>query len=148
MSPKTQSLGQLVLRLALGGVMLPHGLQKALGLFGGQGFSATVDFFEKNLQVPPYLTWLVIAAETLGSLGLIFGLATRLCALGVLAVMAGAVWMVHLDNGFFMNWNATPQQGEGFEYHILAMGMATALVILGGGYYSLDRMLRERKHKG
>jgi putative oxidoreductase len=48
--------------------------------------------------------------------------------------------MVHWQNGFFMNWSGT-QQGEGFEFHLLALGIAIALVIMGGGAASVDRAL-------
>jgi hypothetical protein len=47
----------------------------------------------------------------------------RLAAAGIAAVMLGAVATVHVANGFFMNWGGT-QSGEGFEYHILALGLA------------------------
>ena len=56
--------------------------------------------------------------------------------------MTGAIFMVHLPNGFFMNWFGN-QAGEGFEYHLLAIGMAAALMIAGGGKWSVDRFLAE-----
>jgi putative oxidoreductase len=56
--------------------------------------------------------------------------------------MTGAIFMVHLSNGFFMNWFGK-QAGEGFEYHLLAIGMAVALMIAGGGKWSVDRFLGE-----
>jgi uncharacterized membrane protein YphA (DoxX/SURF4 family) len=46
--------------------------------------------------------------------------------------------MVHLQNGFFMNWMGT-QKGEGFEFHLLALAMAVALLLRGAGAFSLDR---------
>ena len=48
--------------------------------------------------------------------------------------------MVHLPHGFFMNWYGT-QEGEGFEYHILVVGLALASVFLGGGRFSVDRLV-------
>ncbi len=42
-----------------------------------------------------------------------------------------------------MNWSGS-QAGEGFEYHILAVGLAVALIIRGGGTLSLDRVLDAR----
>ncbi len=133
----------LVLRITLGVVMLPHGAQKALGLFGGGGFSATVKAFSQGMGIPAFVVVLVIASEFLGSLGLILGVATRFCAFGTFAVMVGAIFMVHLPNGFFMNWFGQ-QAGEGFEYHLLAVGMAVALMIAGGGRWSVDRYLDEK----
>jgi putative oxidoreductase len=134
----------LILRLGLGIVMLPHGLQKTLGLFGGNGFAGTYGFFTDKMGVPGVAAVLVILAESLGALGLIFGALTRLGALGIVAVMTGANAMVHWQNGFFMNWSGK-QAGEGFEYHLLVVGMALALVISGGGKWSLDHLLAKKQ---
>ena|SRR6185436_19089489 len=130
----------LILRLALGLVMLPHGAQKVLGVFGGTGFQGTMAFFTGPLGIPAPLAALAIAAETLGSLGLIFGFVTRVAALGIGSVMVVAAVMVHRPNGFFMNWMGN-QKGEGFEYHILALAIAIAVLIKGGGKWSIDRAL-------
>jgi putative oxidoreductase len=139
-------LAPLVLRVMLGAVMLPHGMQKALGAFGGGGFAATVQGMSQGIGIPSILVLLVIASEFLGSIGLIFGVATRLCAFGTLSVMTGAVFMVHLPNGFFMNWSGN-QAGEGFEFHLLAIGMAVALMITGGGRWSADRIIADLTEK-
>ncbi len=136
-------VSSLVLRLALGAVMFPHGAQKMLGWFGGHGFAGTMHHFTENMGIPYVLALLVVLAEFFGSLGLIAGLLTRVAALGIACVMAGAIAMVHLKFGFFMNWFGN-QQGEGFEYHILAIAMALALMIKGGGAASADRMLSRR----
>lgn len=130
----------LVLRVMLGAVFFPHGAQKVLGWFGGYGFEATVQQFTTAMGIPYPLALLVIAAEFLGAIGLIVGFLTRFCAFGIFSVMAGAIWMVHWPNGFFMNWFGN-RQGEGFEYHLLAIAIALALMILGGGRWSLDRVL-------
>jgi len=136
-------VGLLILRLGLGVVMLPHGLQKTLGLFGGYGFAGTYGFFTDKMGVPGMAAVLVILAESLGALGLILGFLTRLGALGIGMVMAGAVAMVHWPNGFFMNW-AGSQAGEGFEYHLLAIAIALVLLIKGGGAASIDRQIAGR----
>lgn len=133
----------LVLRLALGIVFFPHGAQKMLGWFGGGGVGGTVQFFGEMMHIPAAITILVILAEFFGSLGLITGLLTRVAAFGVGCVMLGAVALVHIHIGFFMNWGGA-QQGEGFEYHILALGIVVALLIAGGGKASLDGVLQKR----
>jgi putative oxidoreductase len=83
---------------------------------------------------------LAIAAEFLGSLGLAVGLLTRVAALGIACVMLVAIVTVHWPQGFFMNWYGS-QKGEGFEYHLLVLGIAIALIIAGGGAWSLDSAL-------
>jgi len=136
----TNDLPALVLRLTLGIVMLPHGLQKTIGWFGGGGFSGTMGYFTENLSIPTIIAFLVILAESAGALALIAGFLTRLAAAGIAAVMLGATFMVHLQFGFFMNWSGQ-QQGEGFEFHLLAIGIAIALIIRGGGLWSVDAKL-------
>jgi len=133
----------LVLRVMLGAVFFPHGAQKALGWFGGHGLEGTLGFFTQKMGMPFPVAALVIAAEFLGALGLITGFLTRLSAFGIFCVMTGSIYMVHWRNGFFMNWLGN-QSGEGFEYHLLAIAIAVALMIKGGGALSLDRKLAGR----
>ena len=138
------SPAQMFIRLALGAVILPHGAQKALGWFGGHGLEGTLNFFTQSMGMPLAVAVLVIAAEFLGPIGLFFGFLTRLAALGIACVMGGAIAMVHLQHGFFMNWQGD-QAGEGFEYHLLAIAIAVALMIKGGGKWSLDGVLSRNR---
>lgn len=129
-----------LLRVALGVVMFPHGAQKMLGWFGGYGWSGTMGYFTGTMGVPAFFAALAILAEFFGSLGLITGLLGRVAAFGILANMVVAVAMVHAKVGFFMNW-AGSQQGEGFEYHILAIVMALVIIWKGSGAASFDRAI-------
>jgi putative oxidoreductase len=135
------SISLTVLRIALGLVMLPHGLQKTLGWFGGYGFEGTMTGFV-GMGIPAVLAFLAIAAESAGALALIAGFTTRIAAFGMLSVMTVAAFM-HRANGLFMNWSGT-QAGEGFEFHILAIAMALALILAGGGRFSADRAIARR----
>ena len=126
----------LFMRLALGVTIFPHGAQKVLGWFGGHGPAATIQGLGKA-GLPSWLVVFVMAAEFGGSILLILGFLTRIGAFGIGCVMAGAWAMVHAKVGFFMNWAGT-QKGEGFEYHILALGLAVALLFTGGGALSVD----------
>ena len=82
--------------------------------------------------------------QSLGPIFLLFGLATRWVATGLLAIMIGAIATVHGQNGFFMNWMGA-QRGEDFEYHLPVIGMALALVVSGAGRFGLDASLATRK---
>ena len=144
-TPKSPALA--VIRVVLGVVMFAHGAQKALGWFGGHGPSGTIGFFDQALGVPAVLTLLVIAAEFLGGLGLIVGALGRIAAAGVIAVMLGAVGLVHLENGFFMDWTGQ-QAGQGFEFHLLVIAMAVAVALRGSGALSVDRVLLKREWRG
>jgi putative oxidoreductase len=128
-----------ILRLVLGVVFLAHGSQKMLGWFGGFGFHGTMGFFT-HMGMPAPMAFLIICTEFFGGLGLIVGLLTRIAALGVTGLMIGAIFMVHLQNGFFMNWMGN-QKGEGFEFHLLVIAMAATLLLRGAGAFSLDRAL-------
>jgi len=137
-TPRDWSL--LLLRLAVGGVLLPHGLQKTVGLFGGAGYQSTISYMTQQMSIPIAFAVLAIAAESLGALGLIFGCLTRVAAFAVVVEMATAVALVHWPNGFFMNWHGQIH-GEGFEFHILMIAAALMLMIRGGGALSLDRAM-------
>ena len=132
-----------ILRLGLALVLFPHGAQKLLGWFGGYGWSGTMGFLTGKIGLPAPIAALVILIESVGPLFLLLGLLTRPVALGVIAVMIGAVATVHAPNGFFMNWGGT-QAGEGFEYHLLVIAMALALLVTGGGRLSADARLTAR----
>jgi len=134
----------LIMRVMLGIVFFPHGAQKLLGWFGGSGFSGTMSFFTDKMGIPPVLAFLAIMAESVGSVALITGFITRIAALGVGTNMVVAIFMVHLPNGFFMNWNGN-QKGEGFEFHLLVIALALALIIRGGGKWSIDRLMSKRR---
>jgi putative oxidoreductase len=138
------SIALLLVRVFLGLVIFPHGAQKLLGWFGGHGLAWTIDFFTQQLGIPLALVVLVVLAEFFGALGLIFGCLSRIGAFGVLCVMLGAIFLIHLQHGFFMNWYNQPQ-GEWIEYHLLAIGMSLAVMAQGSGAFSVDRWLSGRE---
>ncbi|MGH9870746.1 MAG: DoxX family protein [Candidatus Polarisedimenticolia bacterium] len=128
-----------ILRIVLGVTFFAHGAQKVLGWFGGPGFQGTLEGFG-SMGLPAPLTTLVMAAELGGAILLLIGLLSRVAAAGIAAVMVGAILMVHRQNGFFMNWMGQ-QAGEGFEYHLLVLAIAAALMLGGGGALSADLVL-------
>jgi len=134
----------LVLRFVLAVVIFPHGAQKLIGWFGGNGLNGTLGWFTEGLGVPWILAFLVIVAEFFGSLALAVGFLSRIAAAGIGCVMTGAVLLVHLQNGFFMNWQGT-KSGEGFEYHLLALAIVVSLLITGGGRWSIDGFLNRKR---
>jgi len=137
-------IAPLVLRLALGIVFYFHGMQKLAAMYGGYGFTGTMGFFTEKLGIPALFAFLAIMAEGIGWVGLISGLLTRVAAFGITMNMIVAVYMLHWQNGIFMNWFGN-QKGEGFEFHILAIAIGIVLIIKGGGKLSLDRVLSEKK---
>jgi putative oxidoreductase len=136
-----------MMRLVLGVTFFAHGAQKMLGWFGGYGFHGTMGFFTHGMGIPAPLAFLAICAEFLGGLGLLFGLLTRIAAFGIVVNMLVAIATVHAANGFFMNWTGH-QKGEGFEYHLLAIALGTAMLIKGAGAASMDRWLSRTRPEG
>src|SRR5438552_3197194 len=127
----------LISRLTIGLILFPHGAQKMLGAFGGYGFTATMGFFTSMLHLPWLIGFIVIVIEFIGSLSLIAGFASRIWSALIIIEMVGAIITTHLPNGFFMNW-AGNQKGEGYEFHLLLIGIALAVLINGSGKFSVD----------
>jgi putative oxidoreductase len=138
-----KSFAETILRVMLGAVMFPHGAQKLLGWFGGRGFEATVRGFTGGLHIPELLAILVVLTESFGAVALALGFFTRLAALAIAVDMACAIVLVHLKAGFFMNWSGTAK-GEGFEYHLLMIAIGLALLIKGGGRWSVDGIIAKK----
>lgn len=132
-----------VLRVVLGLIVFPHGAQKLLGWFGGFGFTGTMNFFTETVHLPWIIGFLVILIEFFGSLMLIAGIATRFVAALLIINFIGVIITSHISHGFFINWLGD-QKGEGYEYHLLIIGMAISLFISGAGRFSLDRLLTKK----
>ena len=123
-----------ILRIGLGGILIPHGCQKLFGLFGGMGLTANAALFER-LGYSPGMFWgtLVGCTEFIGGILLVLGLFTRFAAAAVLIFMIVAVKFTSAK-GFF--WSA-----GGFEFPLLIGICALFFLIRGGGHCSLDRMI-------
>jgi putative oxidoreductase len=133
-------LAPLVIRLVLGVIFFAHGAQKVLGWWGGGGWSATLDAFTRQ-GMPAPVAMLVMLGELLGGIGLVVGCLTRVAAAGIAIIMLGAIVLVHLPNGFFINWFMTPGRGHGIEANLAYLAMAVALVLAGAGPVSVDEAL-------
>ena len=137
----TSDTGATIARTALALILFPHGAQHALGWFGGYGFRATHAWMTQTLGFPAPLAALAIVIELLAPLALLVGLGSRLAAVGLAGLMAGAI-STHLPSGFFMNWfGRLPTGQEGFEYHLLVLALCAVVVVKGSGALSLDRRL-------
>ena len=128
-----------IIRLVLGLVFFAHGGQKMLGWFGGYGFSGTLSAFSTS-GMPISLALFVILTEFFGSVALICGAFARVASGAIALLMEGAIAMVHAHFGFYMNWFGQ-QKGEGFEYHLLAIGLAVAVLVRGAGSFSIEGLL-------
>jgi putative oxidoreductase len=140
-SDMSNPIASMMIRLPLGIIMMAHGSQQLLGLFGGLGLTGTLRNYEERMHIPPIFTLLAIIAEFAGGFGVLTGFLTRLSATGISTVMLVAIYKVHWWNGFFLNSQGIPGHGNGIEYPVALLGMALYLVVTGGGQWCLDRLV-------
>ncbi|MEJ8843691.1 DoxX family protein [Lacibacter sp. H375] len=129
-----------ITRVALGLLILPHGLQKAFGLLGGYGFKGTMGWFTETMHIPWLLGAFIIITEFIGAISLIAGFATRFWSIMMIPLMIGAILKVHLPHGWFMNWDGI-LKGEGFEFHIAIITLSVITLLNGAGRFSFDRKI-------
>ena len=133
----------LVARIALAIVMLPHGCQLLFGWFGGFGFTGSMTYFTQVEGLPWIVGLMVILLQSVGPVLLLLGIMGRFLAFAMTMLFFGMVATSHWQHGFFMNWMGN-QQGEGFEFHVLAIGLSLATLVNGSGAYSIDAVLTKR----
>ncbi|MCK0192496.1 DoxX family protein [Arenibacter sp. F20364] len=138
------NIGFSIARSTLGLVIFPHGAQKLLGLFGGHGYSATIDFFTTQMGLPGIIAFSIIMIEFFGSISLILGFISRFWALSLAGMFLGIIYTTQLEHGFFMNWFGN-QAGEGYEYSLLIIGLALTIVVNGGGKWSIDNLISKKQ---
>jgi putative oxidoreductase len=137
-------LGLLVLRIALAIVFFAHGGNKLFGLFGGPGIGpgglTSASAFFETLGLHPAFLFAVVDAvlELAGSVLLALGFLTRWASAALAISMAAAMWKVHLQWGFFMNWTGVPGRGQGIEFALMLCLALVALALTGGGAWSVD----------
>ena len=123
-----------LIRIMLGIVFIGHGGQKVLGLFNGSGLTGFVIWVGK-MGVPPYLAYVAAFSEFIGGILLLFGIYAELGALMIIGVMVGALYLVHLPHGFFI-------QNNGYEYVLSLIASGLAILIGGPGALALFPMKR------
>ena len=130
------SLGLLVLRVAVGLILVGHGLQKLFGWWGGPGMQGWVGAMNR-MRIRPAVAWAWISAlaEVVGGLGLVVGLLTPLPSLAIAASMLVAIALVHWPRGFWVSKG-------GYEFNLSILAAVAAVAIAGPGAYSLDTALR------
>ena len=118
-------LGLLVLRLALGAVMIAHGYQKIFG-----GMPQLMQMLQ-HMGIPAWMGYLTVAAEFGGGILLVAGFLTRLAALAIFIDMVVAIIKVHLHNGLF-------SKNGGFEFPMVCGAIAFSLIWSGAGPIAMD----------
>jgi putative oxidoreductase len=128
---RLQPLALLVMRVALGVIMVAHGYQK---IFGGlHHFSQTVG----SMGLPAWLGYVSAFAEFVGGALILAGFFTRPAAFAVCIDVAVAIWKVRWHNGLL----GSPDR-PGYELPLAVAALAFALIFFGGGPIALDHVLR------
>lgn len=123
----------LVFRIFLGLTIFAHGYQK---FFREGKIAGTAGWFESIGMKPGRLNaYAAATTETGAGILLTVGLFTPLACAGLVALMTVAIVTVHWHNGFF-NF----RKGQGVEYNLALIAMASLLGTLGAGRYSLDHL--------
>jgi len=136
----TDDFAFTILRLILGGVFFAHGAQKALGWFGGYGFSGTNGILHQQMHIPAALAFVAICAEFLGGIGLVLGLLGASPLSHRLRHAGGRLACACSPRISLPTWTGV-KKGEGYEYHLLAIAIALVIMIKGSGALSIDRAL-------
>jgi putative oxidoreductase len=131
---RTAPYAALVLRVALGGLFIAHGLAKLFGF----GLAGTTKFFAA-IGYPEFVAYIVLLAELGGGIALIIGLWTRWIALVLFVEMIGVI-IYHAPKGWIFT-----APGGGWEYPALWAAALVALYLLGDGPYTLAEWLRRRR---
>jgi putative oxidoreductase len=134
-----------ILRVLLGIVFFTHGMQKLFGWFGGYGFAGTMGWLTGTLGVPWIFALLAVLSEGLGCFGLLAGFGTRIAAFGITANIITASFLLHAPGSTLMAWFVNNQNGMGLEYHVVIIAVTIALMIRGGGKWSVDRLIATEK---
>ncbi len=131
--------GALILRVALGTVLLAHSAYLKLVVFTLPG---TAEFFT-SLGLPGYSAYLVFLVETIAGVALLLGVKTRIFSALVIPVLLGATW-AHWSNGWVFS-----NTGGGWEYPLFLATMALVQISLGDGKYALtiDRLMLRSAEK-
>lgn len=122
-------VARLVLRAAIGGTMVAHGIKHGRSLDGTARWFGSIGFREPKLQAAASAV-----VETGAGAAVLAGAATPLAAAAVVGTMAVAARSVHLQNGFFIT-------GEGYEYVMNLSAASVALAAVGPGGFSVDGLL-------
>ena len=129
------TVAPLILRACLAAVFIFHGSQKVQEGGGANWDKQWPEDQRLAMPVQAAVAW----GELLGGIAMALGFLTRVAAVGIAALMAGAIATVHGSHGF-----ALP---AGYEYNFVLIGICAVLLLTGPGNLAVDRVWRIRRKK-
>jgi putative oxidoreductase len=129
-------INPLLLRAALAAVFIFHGMQ----LVSGPDKDWGTNWMPADSAQPPHVQALVAWGELIGGIALAAGFLTRLAAIGIIAIMVGAIATFHWEHGFDITQH-------GYEYNVVLIAMCLCLVLGGPGPLAVDRVFRMRRNR-
>jgi putative oxidoreductase len=135
----TPTFSYVFLRLGLAVTFFFHSTQQIFGWYGGRGWRGMIKNWNEKYRVPVALGAAGMAIEFFGAISMLLGFLTRPFALGLAVFIGNAMIMSHLGHGFFLA--RRPGEASGVEYVLALLLMALALVVGGGGAFSIDSLL-------
>jgi putative oxidoreductase len=126
------------LRIIAGIAIFPYGMQKLFPWFGGWGIKKSLEQLTPR-KIPIFIAWLIIVGQSFGSVALAAGFLGRIAAGGLFIISTGAL-IVHLPDGWSMNWFGE-KKGEGIEYHVMLLSLLLIVIVRGSGALSIDLWL-------
>jgi putative oxidoreductase len=140
-------IATLVLRVACGLVFIPHGFSKVFGSGGVAGFAQNLPSY----GIPTILGYVAAYSELIGGILLIVGLLTRIDAALLAGTMFVAAFVVQLPDALHDPDNAGKNKAfamiRSMELPLSILAAMLALVLLGGGRYSLDALLKSLRKR-
>ncbi|MGD9618623.1 MAG: DoxX family protein [Mycolicibacterium sp.] len=133
----TQDLGLLLLRVAVGGLLIGNGLQKMFGWFGGEGLGAFREYLtDLGFRHADVLSYAGAGGLIAAGVFLILGLFTPVAAAGTLAYLVPALLAEVMDARNEARLSAF--LSDGHEYEVVLLCVVAAMVLVGPGRYGLD----------
>lgn len=138
---RLQDLSFLILRIVVALVMIYTGSQKVFGSFGGPGYAGTFGLF-RHMGFADFWTFLAMAGELAGGLGLLFGVLTRVAAFGVFCTMGVATYMTAtMPNAIANIFEGKPQAISMVFFPLVLCAAALTILLNGGGSWTLDTVI-------
>jgi putative oxidoreductase len=140
------SLGLLIARLGVGGILLLHGITHWTGASQGVA-NLTARYAQVGAPYAGIAAWATIIFELVGGVFLIVGALTRFVGVGIVVLSV-------LTIAYFNYWagpdllKADGTYNGGYEYDVALGLLGLLFFVFGAGAVSIDRLFRRKKPGG